>query len=114
METATATTARPTYALCRFLRTEPDFTEAGSASECLSLVRFDADSRYAGEYAVQITSGPLPGDDFVGVYDLDGDQINASNTSWELVDDSEIPAEHVGWEASWERGNSTVRPLAAD
>lgn len=91
----------------RFTRRDLD-----GASEVLALVRFTAESRqYAGEYAVQVTSGPKPGDDFFGVFDIDGERIDASNAEWELVPAAEVPADLADWELGWETGTTTVEAL---
>lgn len=65
------------------------------AEQYNQLVRFetelsgytDADEQYvASIYAVQITAEPNGYGDFIGVYNLDGDQLNLPNPgSWELV-----------------------------
>jgi hypothetical protein len=57
-----------------------------------------------------VTTGPEPGDDFVGLYDLDGDRLDVGNADWEAV--SEAPAEVIEQvEQGWETGTSTVERL---
>lgn len=57
------------------------------ATETLTLVRLDSD----GSLAVRIEAGtPDDPGDFVGLYDIDGDQIGLGNESWELFDDAEF------------------------
>lgn len=103
----------------RFTRTDRD------ASEVLALVRAedkagkvitssfsDANENQGPEYPylVQITSGPDVGDDFVGLYTLDGDQLDPHGWTWEIV--SEAPAEVVDQiETSWESGTSVVERI---
>ena len=98
----------------RFLR-----TDRGEASEVLTLVKI-TDGRLAGHgfpcadldgatypYLVQITTGPETGDDFVGLYDLDGGRVDAANCDWEIV--TEAPAEVVAQiERRWKSGASVV------
>lgn len=86
-------------------------TEEDGASEILTIVRIDGQT----DLAVEVCSGPEIGDDFVGLYDLDGDQIRTGNCSWEAVDESEIPDDVVTTiETDWERGTSIVKRLASD
>ena len=81
------------------------------ASECLRLVTVDnGDQFYCDDlegdypYLVQVTSGPNVGDDFVGVFDLDGGEVNLpSGQSWTLVSREAVPEEvlaqiEVGWD----------------
>jgi hypothetical protein len=76
-----------------------DFTDG--ASEVLTLCQLE------GDYVIQVTSGPNVGDDFVGLYDLDGDGIQLGNFSWEVATDapSELLAEV---EQNWESGTTCV------
>jgi hypothetical protein len=91
----------------RFIRKALD-----GASECLALVRFTAESRqYAGEFAVQVTSGPNVGDDFVGLFDIDGEEMNTAQAEWELVPAAEVPTDLADWELGWETGTTTVEAL---
>jgi hypothetical protein len=64
------------------------------AVETLSIVRLDGriSSGRVGSFAVQVDAGTpdAPGE-FVGIFDLDGDRIDA-NASWELVPGDRIPA----------------------
>ena len=87
----------------RFTRTAFD-----GASEVLSLVKIGSET-----YGVQITTGPTPDDDFVGLYDVDGEQWNG-NADFELVPVAEVPVELVGWEASWDRADCTIAPVLMD
>lgn len=59
-------------------------------------------------YLIQITSGPDMGDDFVGLYTLDGDRVELGNGwTWEVV--GEAPIEVVNAiETGWETGTSVV------
>jgi hypothetical protein len=85
----------------RWLRTHTD-----GAFEVLSLIQIDG----LDGYAVQVTAD---GDDFVGLYDLDGDAINLSNMTWTLC--SSAPAEAIESVANgWETGTTTVVPWSAD
>ncbi len=83
----------------RWARTEYD------ASEVLTLVRLDD----SGDLAIQITAGPAEGDDFVGLYDLDGDQIQLANRAWTVVGEGDVPAEQIAEIGdTWESGTSVV------
>jgi hypothetical protein len=89
------------------------------ASEVLTLVRLTS-GRLAGKgfasqdldgreypYLVQVTTGPDMGDDFVGLYDLDGDKIDVGNADWVAV--GKAPAEVIEQiENGWESGSSVV------
>jgi hypothetical protein len=78
------------------------------SSETLTLVRRDS-----GKLAIQITSGPDVGDDFVGLYDLDGDQIQTGSTEWTVVGDSDVSAEQIeSITEDWESGTCTIERLA--
>lgn len=78
-----------------------DYTDG--ASEILTLCKIDGDD----DYVIQITSGLDAGDDFVGLYDLDGEQIPLGNNTWEIVCDA--PAELIAEiEQNWESGTTTV------
>lgn len=102
----------------RFVRTDP----SDGSSEVLTLVELTS-GRLAGEtfasaelegreypYLVQVTSGPDPGDDFDGLFDLDGDRIDVMNSQWSIV--TEAPAEVVEQiEFGWEYGNTVVARL---
>lgn len=79
--------------MIRFIR-----RDEGSATETLTLVRLDDSS----DLAIQIETGTPetwakdPNDrTFVGLYDLDGDQLQLGNKSWEIVE----AVEFVGDEA---------------
>lgn len=87
----------------RWTRTGDD-----GASEILTIVRVDGRS----DLAVEICAGSEVGDDFVGLYDLDGDQITTGNCSWEAVDANEVGPEIVETiETDWELGTSVVARL---
>lgn len=89
----------------------------GDTYEYLRLVRLDSGKdfmcaelegrRYP--YLVQITTGPELGDDFVGLYNLDGDRFDPPNDcSWELVD-GPVPSDVIDQiERGWEYGTSLV------
>ena len=101
----------------RFLRTDAD-----GASEMLTLVQItdgplagdnfacvDLDGEYP--YLVQITKGASTCGDFVGLYDLDGEPINSRNCQWVGVD--EAPSDVVEQiETGWAYGTSTVTRLS--
>jgi len=88
------------------------------AAETLSIVRlcppryfYSADLGKDTPFLVQITAGTEPGGDFVGLYDLDGDQIQCANLEWELA--TEVPAEVLEQiETGWESGSSVVERVA--
>lgn len=103
----------------------PRFTrrdQSDDASEVLTLVRI-TDGHLAGKrllcadldgreypYLIQVTTGPDLGDDFVGLYDLDGDQVDAAGCSWEVV--TEAPAEVIEQvETGWESGMWVVERI---
>lgn len=80
--------------------------QSDGASEILTIVRIDGDFRYY----VEICSGPNVGDDFVGLYTLEGDQVRLSNCSWEVV--SNPPREIiVQIETDWESGSNVIERL---
>jgi len=104
----------------RFIRTDRD------ASEVLALVRVeDKDGNVITSsfsdvnedrtddypYLVQITSGPELGDDFVGLYGLDGERVETGNGwTWEIT--PAAPAAVVAAvEHGWETGTNTVARL---
>lgn len=68
---------------------DADTEEVIERSEVLTLVRVDG---HDGLF-VQVTSGDEVGDDFVGLYDLDGDSVDLGNCEWSLVED--MPAEEI-------------------
>lgn len=91
-------------------------TETDGASEVLRLVVLDDGAKFVCAeldgaeypYLVQVTAGPGPGDDFVGLYDLDGERVEIVNREWELATDA--PPEVIDQiERGWESGTSTVR-----
>ena len=82
--------------------------QADGAHEYLQIVRLDYKRTFVSEalggkrspFIVQITSDSGGHGDFVGVFDLDGDKIDAHGLSWEIADD--VPAEVIetvetGW-----------------
>ena len=87
----------------RWTRTEDD------ASEVLTLVRLDT-----GDLAIQITTGPETGDDFVGLYNVDdGDQIPVASREWTVVGDREVTPEQIEEIAGgWENGTARVERIA--
>jgi hypothetical protein len=100
----------------RFTREQGD-----GASEILTIVRLDGGEEHVAAcldgrrtpYLVEVCAGPKIGDDFVGLYDLDGDQIQIGNASWEAAGD-DVPADVIeAVESGWENGTSIVRRLAA-
>lgn len=78
-------------------RIDPD-----GASETLRVVRLDD----GGQRCVQITTGPELGDDFVGLYDFDGDQIPLGNATWTAVRATAAEVRRI--ERDWETGLSVV------
>lgn len=73
----------------RFKRSAPD-----GATEILTIVHVDGAE--AGDFAIEIKSGPELGADFVGIYDLDGAELQTgARASWEAVDETDVPAEVV-------------------
>lgn len=88
------------------------------ATEVLTLVRLTgahAGSKFTSgdldgrryPYLVQITTGPDTGDDFVGLYDLDGDKVDLGNCEWEAV--AKAPPEVIEQiENGWECGSNIV------
>jgi hypothetical protein len=67
-----------------------------------------------GDVVVQVTTGGDDGDDFVGLYDLDGDQIHGTET-WTVVGEDEISPETIAEvEGNWECGSSVVTRLATE
>lgn len=88
----------------RLLRTAFD-----GASEVLTLVRLAS-----GDLAVQITTGPNVDDDFVGIYDLDGEPIPyASGLEWEIATD--VPANVIEQiETEWATGETVVTRLEGE
>lgn len=111
------TTTTNLIAAPRFTRRDRD------ASEVLAIVR--AEDRHGNAitssfseqgpeypYLVQVTSGPDVGDDFVGLYTLDGDKIDQANGwTWEIV--SEAPIEVIeAIEIGWATGTSVVERAA--
>lgn len=96
-----------TIEYARWTRTDPSACDA--ESDCLALVQADD-----GQYYVQVTTGPELGDDFVGVYTLDGDQVQLAWQSWELVPMADAPKDLVDRiESEWESGGYHVARLSA-
>lgn len=89
----------------RWARTD----QCDGAHEILTLVRRDA----VGDVVVQVTTGADDGDDFVGLYDLDGDQIQLGTETWTVVGEDEISPETIAEvEGNWECGSSVVTRLS--
>jgi hypothetical protein len=97
----------------RFTRTDSD-----DASEVLTVVKLTSGKLFASQdldgreypYLVQITTGPDVGDDFVGLYDLDGDKVDVGNADWVTV--AEAPAEVIEQiESGWESGSNVVERI---
>ena len=61
------------------------------ASEILTLVRVDGREGLA----IEVCSGPNIGDDVVGLFDLDGDALNAGVGTWSAVDEAEVTPEQI-------------------
>ena len=60
-------------------------------------------------FVVQVTTGPDVGDDFVGLYDLDGEEIRVANASWTVAPAAEIPAAVIeAVEEGWASGSYVV------
>lgn len=101
--------------MVRFERVADD-----GASEVLTIVRLDEGEIYSEAldretpYAVEVCAGPSVGDDFVGVYDLDGERIDGLRPrSWAIADD--VPAEVVeAVEDGWSTGLNVVSRLASE
>jgi hypothetical protein len=91
----------------RFLRTD----QSDGASEVLAMVAVERDSDGAqlGRY-VQVMSGPEVGDDFVGLFDLDGDRVELWNVSWEIVEPTDFERAEIL--EGWCHGNTTVEVLS--
>lgn len=52
------------------------------AIEILTIVRVEGRE----DYFVEVCAGPNVGDDFVGLYDLEGDKVDLGNVEWEAAD----------------------------
>jgi hypothetical protein len=89
----------------RFLREDLD-----GSSEVLTVVRLDEDA----DLAIEVCAGPNVGDDFVGIYDLDGEQIPFPGAgSWSVVDGAELTEQEIAdIEEGWATGTTTVTRLA--
>jgi hypothetical protein len=88
----------------RFRRTD----QSDGASEILTVVRLDGET----DLSIEICAGPEIGDDFVGLYDLDGEQMNLGKASWEAVDAAEVPTDVIeAIETDWESGSNIVERL---
>jgi hypothetical protein len=78
----------------RFLRTE---RHEGGASEVLTVCRLGR------RYVVQVTTGPEIGEDFVGLYDLDGERINlAHGQTWSVA--RRVPTRVADAVSGWDLG----------
>lgn len=76
-------------------------------SEILTIVRIDGEA----DLAVEVCSGSEIGDDFIGLFDLDGDQLQSNRSrSWEVVELEDLPAEVVEQIEGWAHGNTVVEP----
>ena len=86
----------------RFTRTADD-----GATETLTLCLLNG-----VEHVVQVTSGPDEGDDFVGIYDLDGDKWpTTQDDEWALC--TSASAEIIAAiEDGWATGTNTVERIA--
>jgi hypothetical protein len=87
----------------------------GDVSEVLTLVRID-DCPYptcVGEFAIQVTTGPDDGDDFVGLYTIDGDELTTyGRYSWPVVDADDLTESRLQEIANdWATGSSFVTPM---
>lgn len=90
----------------RWTRTD----SSDGAHEILTLVRRDE----TGDVVVQVTTGPDVGDDFVGLYDLDGERLQLGNETWEVIGEDEVSPELIAEvEGNWECGSSVVTRLAS-
>jgi hypothetical protein len=86
----------------RYVRTDP----IDDTSEILTLVQIDG----RDGYYVEICSGPKPGDDFVGLFDLDdGSLIDLGNCTWERV--RKAPKEIADALLDWETGTYQLTAL---
>lgn len=74
------------------------------AHEFLQIVQFEGED----DYAVQITAEAGGHGDFIGLFDLDGDEISLSNElTWEIA--KEVPEEVIATiETEWESGTLVV------
>lgn len=76
-----------------------------------SYVNEDENSLTIVPYLIQITTGPVVGDDFVGLYTLDGDPVCSIGWSWEAA--AEVPADVVAVvESTWAGETSVVERVA--
>ncbi len=92
----------------RWTRTD----QSDGAHEILTIVRIDGQT----DLCVEVCAGPEIGDDFVGLFDLDGEQLTLGNCSWDAVDASEVPSEVraevvTTIETDWEHGSTIVERL---
>lgn len=62
----------------RFLREDND-----GSTEALTIVQLLNDCK---NYYIEVCSGPDIGDDFIGLYDLEGNRIEIGNQNWEAVE----------------------------
>ena len=83
----------------------------GDASEILTVVRIEG----RVGLAVEVCAGPAIGDEFVGLYDLDGDALNLASGTWEAVDECELTTEQIeSIRLDWESGTSTVERFGGE
>lgn len=67
-------------------------------------------SLLGGAYVVQINIGPSPGDDFIGLYDWNGDRLDDNGLVWEIADD--VPAGFLAAvERVWTRDDCVLTKL---
>jgi len=96
-------------------------TAFDDSSECLRLVTVDHGDQFfcddlGGDYPylVQVTSGPEVGDDFVGLFDLDGCEVRlASGQSWQTVSRESVPEAVIDQiETGWDTGSiASIEPI---
>ena len=79
------------------------------ASEVLTLVKING----LDGYYVEVCAGPEAGDDFVGLYSLDGDALPSFDYTWERAE--LVPAWALeAVEHGWESGSNRVTRLGAE
>lgn len=77
-------------------------TDDDGATDYLTVVQLDG----RDDYYVQVTTGPSEGDDFVGLYDLDGDQVTSTGT-WSVA--KTVPLKVIlAVESNFESGTSKL------
>ncbi len=84
-----------------------------SQEECDTWSNSGRAAAEAQKDVVQVTTGADAGDDFVGLYDLDGDQIQLGNETWTVVGKDEVSPDTIAEvEGNWECGLSVVTRLS--